>query len=425
MSSSSRPLRIGIFVSMFPQVSETFIVTKLLKLLDAGFDVHVFAMAESPHWDRFAVLAGRDDVRARVHLVPPIERRPRALARGARSLGAAAITSPGSFARYLAHNWRSRHETNHGFLKSLYLRTPFVGMDLDVLHIEFDAQGLGIADLKEYLHCHVLYSARGTFQQLSVLDTKPDACAYLFRYADGYHVISRFLENNTRALGLPSDVPVWLIEPAIDLSLFQPRPRPVRAPGERLRVISVGRLSWEKGYEFALDAIARALRAGVDLDYTIYGAGPFREPVAYAIRQLGLESRVTLAGAVRREDMPAVYGQADMMIHAALAEGFCNAVVEAQAMEIPVVTSDSGGLPENVEDGVTGFVVPRRDADAMAARIVELARSPELRQRMGRAGRQRALSRFDLDRQAEAFVRLYRELASRPRRPVKLHDREL
>lgn len=412
----SDPLRIGVFVAVFPQISETFIVTKVLKLLDAGFDVHVFTLSESPHWDRFQILAGRDDVRARVHVVPPIERAPRAIARGVAALTKAALTSPQSFGRYLRHNWNVRHETSHGFLKAAYLRAPFIGHAIDILHIEFDAQGVGIADLKRFLGCRVLCSARGTFQQLSVLDANPNACEYLFRYVDGYHVISRFLETNTRSLGLPDDVPVWLIEPAIDISLFAPvRRTATEAP---IRILSVGRLSWEKGYEIGLDAIAKLRARGIPLQLTICGSGPYEEPIRFAIQQLQLEDCVTLLGAVKREAMPEVYGNADILLHSALAEGFCNAVIEAQAMELPVVTTDAGGLPENVAHEVTGYVVPRRDATALADKLELLARTPELRKKLGEAGRRRVLERFDLDRQAEAFVALYRELAARPVRPI-------
>jgi len=113
-----------------------------------------------------------------------------------------------------------------------------------------------------------------------------------------------------------------------------------------------------------------------------------------------------------------IYAEADVMVHAAIEEGFCNAVIEAQAMELPVVTSDAGGLPENVDDGVTGFVVRRRDPAAMAEKIIELAKDPGLRTQLGKAGRERAIQRFDLDRQAEAFVKLYTELVTFPRRPV-------
>jgi colanic acid/amylovoran biosynthesis glycosyltransferase len=404
-------------VLAFPRLSETFIVTKVLKLLDAGFDVRVFSLTESSDWDSFAVLAGRDDVRARVHVGPPLATTPRALTTGSAEIARAAANHPIAFGRYVAHTWRKRRENHSGFWKSLYVRIRFIGHDLDILHIEFDAQGMGFADLKEFLGCRMLYSARGTFQHF--VDDAAEACAYLFRYVDGYHFISKFVDANTHRLGLPADVPTWRIEPAIDLTLFRPPPRRLREPGAPVRLISVGRLAWAKGYEFALEAVARARAAGVIVDYTIYGQGPYAESISFAIAQLGLSDCARIGGALAREAMPRVYAGADIMIHAALEEGFCNAVIEAQAMELPVVTSDRGGLPENVEDGVTGFVVPARDAPAMAARIVELARDPELRQRLGEAGRARALARFDLDRQAEAFVRLYEELAALPKRAVQ------
>src|SRR5262249_49931150 len=162
-------------------------------------------------WHLFGVLEGRDDVRARIHVLPKAAL-PTALTQGSVELIKRAVSHPANFGRYVAHTWRTRNETKHGFARSLYLRQIFVGHALDILHIEFDAQGIGIADLKDYLGCHVLLSARGTFQQLSVLDTHPDACAYLFRYADGYHFISRFLDENTHQLGLPPEVPTWLIE---------------------------------------------------------------------------------------------------------------------------------------------------------------------------------------------------------------------
>jgi colanic acid/amylovoran biosynthesis glycosyltransferase len=405
--------RIGIFVIRFPAPSETFIVTKVLGLLDAGFDVRIFTAGPSPSWDRFAVLAGRQDVHRRVYCAPPIRPLWKVFTVGLLQVFGKAFRHPVAFARFVRHHWRNRRYPQVGFWKGIYTRLHFVGHELDVLHVEFDTQAIGVIDLKEYLGCKVLLSSRGTFQKTRVLDQYPDAPRYLYRYVDGYHFISEYLRANTRRLGLADSVPTWLIEPAIDLKLFASiEERPVRASGAPLRVISVGRLAWQKGYEFAVDAIACVCAAGVPVEYTILGEGPDKEAAVFAARQWGLLEKgvVHFAGAVPREDVPRYLAQADVMLHAAVEEGFCNAVLEAQAAGLPIVTSDAGGLPENVADGVTGFVVPRRDPEAMARRLIELARDPELGRRMGAAGRERVFAKFDLSHQVEAFATLYAEL---------------
>jgi len=101
---------------------------------------------------------------------------------------------------------------------------------------------------------------------------------------------------------------------------------------------------------------------------------------------------------------------ADTFLHAAASEGFCNAVLEAQAMRLPVVCSDADGLAENVADGQTGFVVPRRDPDAMAAKLKLLAGDYALRQRLGEAGRQRVSTHFQLADQIAAFEKFYEQV---------------
>ena len=180
-----------------------------------------------------------------------------------------------------------------------------------------------------------------------------------------------------------------------------------------MRLLSVGRLEWKKGYEFALEAVQRVRQAGIEVDYRIVGDGSYFEAVAFARHQLGLTEVAALCGAMDREGVRREMERADVFVHAAVSEGFCNAVLEAQAMELPVVCSDAGGLPDNVVHGETGFVTRRRHAKEMAERIVELARDAELRQRMGQAGRKRVETRFRLEDQIRAFEEFYRRVAGR------------
>ena len=113
--------------------------------------------------------------------------------------------------------------------------------------------------------------------------------------------------------------------------------------------------------------------------------------------------------------------RADVFLHSAVSEGFCNAVMEAQAMELPVVCTDADGLPENVADGETGFVVSRRDPAALAEKLEALSRDPALRRRMGKAGRKRALEKFRLSDQLDRFESFYRQVRDGAR-PAAPHD---
>jgi glycosyltransferase involved in cell wall biosynthesis len=96
-----------------------------------------------------------------------------------------------------------------------------------------------------------------------------------------------------------------------------------------------------------------------------------------------------------------------------LEEGFGIPAAEAMGCEVPVVASDAGGLPEVVEHGVTGVIVPRGDTEALAQAIGALLADPDRRRQMGVAGRVRALRLFDWDRTAEQFERLYLEVGAR------------
>ena len=107
--------------------------------------------------------------------------------------------------------------------------------------------------------------------------------------------------------------------------------------------------------------------------------------------------------------------RADVLVHAAVSEGFVNAVLEAQAMAVPVVCTDADGLGDNVVDGVTGFVVARRDPTAMAERVAALAGDGERRRAMGAAGRERVVRHFRVEDQADAWVSFYEEVVRRAR----------
>jgi len=175
-------------------------------------------------------------------------------------------------------------------------------------------------------------------------------------------------------------------------------------------VIIVGPLDWQMGYEYALLAIRQLVDSGLDVRFEIIGAGPEHSRVLYTVDDLNLKEHVHLLGQLPPDDVRRRLQQADVFLLASLSEGISNAVLEAMACGLPVVTTDCGGMRDAVADGVEGFVVPVRDPAAMAEALRKLAADPELRAIMGQRARERILGEFTLEQQTQQFLALYRDV---------------
>lgn len=171
----------------------------------------------------------------------------------------------------------------------------------------------------------------------------------------------------------------------------------VYPPESRGKVIVgfFGRLSSEKAPD-AFVEIARKLAAESDLFFVMTGDGPERKRVLELIRKHRLAGRIYAPGFV--EDALPLMRAADIVVLPSRIDGMPLAVLEAQALAKPVVASRVGSLPAMIEDGETGFLCPIGNTDAFCRRILELARGRALRERMGRAGRRRAIERYGAER---------------------------
>lgn len=398
--------RIALVVPAFPKLSETFIVSKFLGLLEHGWDVHVVChQSAEGEWGMFPQLSRHAGIRNRVHVTWAAEPRWMAGLKLPLALLRCAVASPRRTARYLFRGWR-RH--GMGVLRRFYLDAELVRLGCDLVHFEFGALAANQMDLGDLLGARIVVSFRGYDLNYVGLE-RPDYYASVWKHADAIHLLGEDLWRRAQKRGCPPEKRHVLVPPAIDAAFFGIEPeRDSEEAGRPCRVLSVGRLEWKKGHEFALAAVRKLLDRGVPCEYRIVGDGDYLGAVAFARHQLGLEAVVTLLGALSPGEVRQEMARADVFLHAAVSEGFCNAVMEAQAMMLPVVCTDADGLRENVEDGVTGFVVPRRNADALAQELSILAADPALRRRMGQAGRRRVASRFPLEAQIRAFESLYR-----------------
>ncbi|BDG04626.1 glycosyltransferase family 4 protein [Anaeromyxobacter oryzae] len=182
--------------------------------------------------------------------------------------------------------------------------------------------------------------------------------------------------------------------------------RPPR-PGEPLELVSVGRLAPEKGHAGLVEAFAEVLRRGVDARLTIVGGGSEEGRIRAAIAAHGVEGRVALRGRQPERVALEAMARAHVFVLSSLAEGLPVVLMEALALELPVVAPAIAGIPELVVHGETGLLYPAGDWRALADRVCALGADPQLRARLAAAGRARVAEEFDADRAAAPLATLF------------------
>lgn len=168
---------------------------------------------------------------------------------------------------------------------------------------------------------------------------------------------------------------------------------------------NVAALAPHKGQKHLVAAARLVVQDVPDARFLIVGEGELQETLERQIKHLGLERHVTLTGF--RNDAIGLIKSFDVFAMSSVTEGLGSAVLEAMAARRAVVATRAGGIPEVVDDGVTGLLVPPHDEPAMAAALVELLRDAARRERMGAAGRARVEAAFSIERMVEKTIDVY------------------
>ena len=184
-------------------------------------------------------------------------------------------------------------------------------------------------------------------------------------------------------------------------------------PAEAPVLGTVANLFERKGYEVMIEALPMIVNASPAVHYLIVGSGDaaYEARLKAMVEILGLESRVHFAGF--QESVYPCLAAMDLYVHPALMEGFGIAVLEAMAMRKPVVATATGGLPEIVQEGETGMLVPPGDADALAKAVSSLLQDPARCRQLGEAGRTRVAAHFTVEAMMDQLVSGYESLLGR------------
>jgi glycosyltransferase involved in cell wall biosynthesis len=228
--------------------------------------------------------------------------------------------------------------------------------------------------------------------------------------------VSDDLRDRCLACGVPDERCV-LLENGID-TVYYARTVPIADAKRRLGVPpgrtvlgAVGRLSAEKAFDLLIRAAHQLLRAGVDLELLIAGEGDDRDRLQALVDELGLRDRIRLLGYCG--DTRALYEAMDVFVLSSLREGLPNVLLEAMALEVPVVATRIAGIPRLIRDGANGLLIPAGSLAELAASVARLCADAGLRAQLGRAGRQTVETQYSFAMRMQKLGSLYDRLLSR------------
>ncbi|WP_423823596.1 glycosyltransferase family 4 protein [Salinisphaera sp. SPP-AMP-43] len=394
-------MRIAYVVDTFPKRSETFVRDEVEWLARRGQLDRVFSVAtEDQAIDEISA-----PVRDRLRRIPtdPPGRIEAALCKTRW-----AMHQPGLFWSRL-NAWSMSRESFTEFVYGLRLARMLREDPPDVMHVHFASLAAQIARYASRLsgvpftfcahHYDIFHSAPPNYPVLS-----HDASAVI--------TISDYNRRYLRDHHNVADARLRVIHCGIDCQRFQraESPEAQTAADRPLQLVAVGRLTDVKAHRYMVEACAKLRDRGVDFVLNIIGEGDQRTALESQIDTAGLADRVHLLGAqpssvVRRELF-----DADIFVMSSLSEGIPVSLMEAMAMERPVVTTGVKGIPELVSHEENGLLVPVENAEAIADAIQQLADDDERRRQFGAAGRTKVLREFNAETEYERLLSLWREI---------------
>jgi colanic acid/amylovoran biosynthesis glycosyltransferase len=408
-------MRIAFFLNEFPSLSQTFVLNQITGMIDRGHEVHIYAGY------RFE----SEECHPQVQAYGLMERtryfsdRPAGYWRRI-TTAIAQIVKKGV--------WRR---------PALLLRTPGAADGLrDLLRMGPVYRMLALADRDPYdiIHCQfgtlgpvalrlrdtgvtggkIVTSFRG-YDITKRADNSALIYQDLFRRGALFLPVSESLRDKLLAAGCPADK-IKVLHSGIDCSLFSLTHRQISPEGV-IRLLTIGRFVEKKGIEYALAAVAAARDAGFVLHYTLVGDGPLRAQLEQQIRDYGLVDSVSLPGWQNHEEVVRLMGVSHLLIAPSITaedgdqEGIPNVVKEAMATGLPALSTWHGGIPELVDDGVTGYLVAERDVAALTEALKNFCSHPDKWAAMGARAREKIEAEFDIRRLNDELEGLYRDIA--------------
>jgi glycosyltransferase involved in cell wall biosynthesis len=397
-------------MSRFPKLTETFVLYEMLAVEEQGVDVALYPLLRQRepvvHHDAVALCE-------RAHFQP--------------FLSGPILQSQLIFLRRSPRTYLS---TLWGLLRGTWGSLNFFAGAIGIFPKVAHAARLMAAEGVDHVHCHfsnhpaaagfVIHRLTGipfsfTAHGFDLHVDRRMLCAKVAEAAFVVPVSEYNKELIVEECGESARKKLAVLHCGVDTKFFKPAEVAVEGP---LSILCVGKLHEVKGQAYLVEACRLLAEAGVDLVCNFVGDGPDRRALTQRIADTALEGHVSILGERDRVQIAALLNTAHVLAVPSVPtssgkrEGIPVVLMEAMSAGVPVVASRLSGIPELVEDGVSGLLVPPGDAPALADAIRRLHDDPSLRRRLAAAGREKVLEDFDVRRNAAELVRRFQTVGS-------------
>ncbi|NJK49277.1 colanic acid biosynthesis glycosyltransferase WcaL [Candidatus Gracilibacteria bacterium] len=408
-------MKIAFLVWRFPVVSEPFILNQITGLIDRGHDIRIYPLNGKPdNLSKIHPIIEQYNLLDRTYYPPT---RPDNLFwKYLKGLGLLLKNlHRGSLSLLHPKVFKYNHEV--WSLKWLYRAMLFLDREeFDIIHCQFgtlSAMGLLFRDLG-ILPGKLIVTFRGIDISQHVKEKGEHIYDQLFAEGNFFLANCEFFRQKALKIACNPDK-IVVHGSGLDCRQFAFKPRYFPADGI-VRIATTGRLVEKKGIEYCIRAIAKLSQSHPNLEFNIIGDGPLKADFEKLIEELNVTHLVKLLGWKQHQEIAEILDKCHLFLAPSVtaADGNQDAPVntlkEAMAMGLPVISTYHGGIPELVEDGVNGFLVPERDTDAIAQKLAYLIEHPERWESMGRSGRRRVEEKYDMEKLNDELVQIYQSL---------------
>ncbi|XHR84134.1 MAG: glycosyltransferase [Gloeotrichia echinulata GP01] len=409
-------MKVAFFVAHFPVLSEPFILNQIVGTIEGGHDVDIYSLDGRPSdISKVHPLVEKYQLMERTIYAPT--RPNNQLWRWIKGLSLLLLNFYKNPAVCLQLLNTSRYVSQAKSLKMLYRALPFLEKkSYDIIHCQFSTLGvfgvwfrqLGLIEGK------LIATFRGSDISKFLPKWGEKVYQQLFQETDYFLANCEFFKNQAVALGCDANK-IHVHGSGIDCTKFGFKERYFPHDGI-IRIATTGRLVEKKGIEYVIKAIAQVAQYHPHLEYNIIGDGELKVYFQNLIDELNLHHIVKLLGWKQQKEIVEILDKCHIFVAPSVTgkdgnqDAPVNTLKEAMAMGLPVISTRHGGIPELVEDGVSGFLVPERDPDAIATKLTYLITHPELWEKMGKAGRARVEDKYDMNKLNDELLEIYQQL---------------